>query len=123
MGFSRRKFSEYERCCWKSGDRSAQRRWNQPHHQLCPGANWDAPVSVSQPWLWAAEADFSPTRRKVGPLAMQRAYELGVRYFDTAYAYANGLSEARVGKALRNPGSSCGQTKEHGDHRHKSFRR
>lgn len=32
--------------------------------------------------------------------AVGRAYELGVRYFDTAYAYANGLSETRVGKAL-----------------------
>jgi aryl-alcohol dehydrogenase-like predicted oxidoreductase len=32
--------------------------------------------------------------------AAQRAYDLGVRYFDTAYAYANGLSETRVGKAL-----------------------
>ncbi len=32
---------------------------------------------------------------------MLRAYELGVNYFDTAYFYNNGLSEAALGKAIK----------------------
>ena len=32
---------------------------------------------------------------------VDRAWELGVRYFDTAPLYGSGLSEQRVGKALR----------------------
>lgn len=32
--------------------------------------------------------------------ALNKAYELGIRYFDTAFDYGKGLSETRVGKAL-----------------------
>lgn len=32
---------------------------------------------------------------------MKEAYDLGVNYFDTAYFYNNGLSEAAVGKAVK----------------------
>jgi aryl-alcohol dehydrogenase-like predicted oxidoreductase len=31
---------------------------------------------------------------------LQKAYALGVRYFDSAYGYGNGTSESWVGKAL-----------------------
>jgi len=32
--------------------------------------------------------------------ALHRAFELGIRYFDTAYAYGDGKSEERVGKLM-----------------------
>lgn len=32
--------------------------------------------------------------------ALNRAFELGIRYFDTAYAYGDGVSETRVGKLM-----------------------
>jgi len=32
--------------------------------------------------------------------ALHRAYDLGIRYFDTAYAYGDGVSETRVGKLM-----------------------
>lgn len=32
--------------------------------------------------------------------ALHRAFEQGITYYDTAYAYGNGLSESRVGKAF-----------------------
>ncbi|MBN1925548.1 MAG: aldo/keto reductase, partial [Prolixibacteraceae bacterium] len=61
---------------------------------------------------------------KVGEM-LHRAYELGVNYFDTAWFYNNGLSEAAVGKAIKtfrdeiivstkSPGHLL---KKHGDYR------
>jgi len=32
--------------------------------------------------------------------ALHRAFDLGIRYFDTAYAYGDGVSETRVGKLM-----------------------
>src|SRR6266851_9579334 len=33
--------------------------------------------------------------------ALNRAFDLGITYMDTAYGYGNGVSEERVGKALK----------------------
>jgi uncharacterized protein len=33
--------------------------------------------------------------------ALNRAFDLGITYMDTAYSYGNGLSEARVGKVMK----------------------
>jgi len=34
--------------------------------------------------------------------ALNRAFDLGISYMDTAYSYGNGLSETRVGKVMKN---------------------
>src|SRR5579871_6032893 len=33
--------------------------------------------------------------------ALNRAFDLGITYMDTAYSYGNGLSEERVGKVMK----------------------
>src|SRR5882672_7264047 len=33
--------------------------------------------------------------------ALNRAFDLGIRYMDTAYGYGNGVSEERVGKVMK----------------------
>ncbi|MGA3042729.1 MAG: aldo/keto reductase, partial [Bryobacteraceae bacterium] len=34
--------------------------------------------------------------------ALNRAFDLGITYMDTAYSYGNGLSEQRIGKVVKN---------------------
>ncbi len=44
---------------------------------------------------------FTPVADEDAAAAIQAAWDLGVRYFDTAPLYGHGLSEARLGAALR----------------------
>jgi len=44
---------------------------------------------------------FTPIDEAVSEAMIERAWEAGVRYFDTAPMYGHGLSELRVGHALR----------------------
>ena len=41
-----------------------------------------------------------PSRRTTAQATVDRAWELGVRYFDTAPLYGSGLAEERLGEAL-----------------------
>ncbi|MBO0701789.1 MAG: aldo/keto reductase, partial [Candidatus Dormibacteraeota bacterium] len=44
---------------------------------------------------------FSPVSDTDAESTVRRAYELGLRLFDTAPLYGSGLAEQRVGRALR----------------------
>jgi D-threo-aldose 1-dehydrogenase len=44
---------------------------------------------------------FRPTPEADAADALERAYALGIRYFDTAPLYGSGLAEERLGRALR----------------------
>jgi aryl-alcohol dehydrogenase-like predicted oxidoreductase len=62
------------------------------------------PVSEIGYGMWGA-VDWSGGDRDQVRAALQRAVDLGCNFFDTAYAYGEGLSEALLGDLIRaNPG-------------------
>ena len=46
---------------------------------------------------------FRATDAALAAETLERAYDLGVRYFDTAPLYGSGLAEERLGRALLSP--------------------
>jgi aryl-alcohol dehydrogenase-like predicted oxidoreductase len=50
---------------------------------------------------WGIGGGWGPTDDVEAERALQRAYELGVTFFDTALGYGDGHSEALIGKATR----------------------
>ncbi len=54
---------------------------------------------------WGIGGDmWGPTDERESELALRRALELGIDFFDTAYVYGDGLSERLIARALRDSG-------------------
>jgi len=68
--------------------------------------------------------DYGPTDDRESIAAIEKAYSLGVTFFDTADMYGNGRSESLIGKALRGKALSTvvatkvGYVGERGNHQH-----
>ncbi len=58
-------------------------------------------IGIGKPWGHAPHAIPSDSEAQA---LLEFAYELGVRYFDTAPSYGDGISEARLGRFLRGLG-------------------
>ncbi|MPV50995.1 aldo/keto reductase [Pseudactinotalea sp. HY160] len=62
------------------------------------------PVSVIGLGTWQLGADWGDVREEEARAVLEAAYEGGVRFFDTADVYGDGLSERRIGSFLHERG-------------------
>ncbi|WP_194928662.1 aldo/keto reductase [Pseudactinotalea sp. HY158] len=62
------------------------------------------PVSVIGLGTWQLGADWGDVREEEARAVLEAAYEGGVRFFDTADVYGDGLSERRIGAFLHERG-------------------
>src|SRR5699024_7605894 len=63
-----------------------------------------APVSVIGLGTWQLGADWGDVPEDAARAVLDAAYDSGVRSFDTADVYGDGLSERRIGAFLRDRG-------------------
>ncbi len=63
-----------------------------------------APVSVIGLGTWQLGADWGDVPEDAARAVLDAAYDSGVRFFDTADVYGDGLSERRIGAFLRDRG-------------------